>query len=83
MRVATWKFPDPVALVKVRPVEETVVAVKVVAERLVPVAFTKVRAVEDTRFVVRVPVADTENWVELFTWRFRKSPVKATGFEPM
>ena len=43
--VPTCRFPEPVAFVKVIPVEETVVARRVVIVRLVPVALVKVRPV--------------------------------------
>lgn len=61
LKVATWRFPLPVAFVKVMPVEETVVASKVPIEKF-PAAVT-------------VPVAETENLEELFTWKSTKFPL--------
>jgi len=67
--VATWRLV-PVALVKVMFVEETVVAKTRVEERLPASA--------------RVPVADTENWEDEFTWKSTKLPTKVDdGFEPI
>ena len=50
-------------------VEETVVAMRVPRERL-PAD-------------VIVPVAETANCVDEFTWKLRKSPENATGFAPI
>ena len=43
VRLATWRFPDPVALVKLTPVLETKLAA-----RFVPVALVNVMPVEET-----------------------------------
>jgi hypothetical protein len=42
-RVAAWRFPEPVAFVKVRFVEETVWETRVVRLRVVPVLVVKFR----------------------------------------
>ena len=56
VRFATWRFPDPVALVKVRPVDETVVE-----KKFVPVALVNVIPVEETVVRIKVvPVAFTK-----------------------
>ena len=68
-RVPICRFPDPVALVKVMPVEETVVA------KRVPTVALPARVI--------VPVDDTRNWVDEFTWKFMKSPEKAVGLMPI
>ena len=91
VKVNALTFPEPVAFVKVRFVEETVSA----ASWPDPVAFVKVIPVEETAvantFVeltfpasMSVPVADTRNWVLEFTWKSMKLPLKPTaGFMPM
>ena len=69
----TWRLPEPVAFVKVMPVEEvSVVAMIVAAWKLFdPVALVKVRPVEDTvvpRSVVIVRFVPVE-FVKVRPWR--------------
>ena len=66
-KVATCRFPLPVALVNVMPVEETVVARTVVALIVFVVKFPA---------RVKVPVAETLNWLLELTCRSMKLPLK-------
>ncbi len=50
---------------------------------MVPEAFEKKRLVVETFPArVKVPVAETLNWVEELVWKFKKSPRKVMGFTP-
>ena len=88
VRFAVWRFPDPVALVNVMPVEETVVPRSVVIERFVPVAFVNTRlanVVDPTRSSLEetTPLPDTEKTVDELTCRSMKLPLKPEAkFEP-
>ena len=89
MKVLIWRFPEPVALVKVIFVEDAVVKMPVVTLRFVPVAFVKVRPwravvpVALMLFAKRSPVELILNLVVELVWKWRKSPAKLAGLIPM
>ena len=76
-------------------VEETLVEETFVAARLAVVILVEETFVEETLEVIRrltvmlpasvtVPVAETANWVDEFTWKSMKFPTKVEeGLEPM
>ena len=70
----------PEALVKVKPWRAAAPEIVMLVEETL---VEETLAAESSPANRAVPVAETMNWVEEFTWKFRKSPEKPAGLMPM